>query len=212
MYTPAQFKVSDLPTLHADMQRWNFATLITPDAKDGPQVTHLPLLLDRGRGRFGVLAGHMARANPHWKAFGGSRESLAIFQGPHGYISPRWYVSETAVPTWNYVAVHASGEPRLVEGTEAMVAHLNALIRYHEGTGTESWRPDGLPADTFAALLKGIVCFEMPIARIEGKAKLGQNRSQDDVLGAIRGLQASDGAANRELIEAMESRVSEVSD
>ena len=211
MYTPEQFKVSDLPTLHADMQRWNFATLVTPDAKEGPQVTHVPLLLDSGRGRFGVLAGHMARGNPHWKAFGDSRESLAIFHGPHGYISPRWYVSEIAVPTWNYVAVHAFGETRLVEGTEGMKAHLNALIRHHEGTGAESWRPDGLPADTFAALLKGIVCFEMPIARIEGKAKLGQNRSQDDVLGAIRGLQAEDGAANRELIEVMRSRVSEVS-
>ncbi|MDE0205041.1 MAG: FMN-binding negative transcriptional regulator [Candidatus Tectomicrobia bacterium] len=206
MYTPEQFRVSDLPTLQADMQRWNFATLITPDADEGPQVTHLPLLLDRGRGPFGVLAGHMARANPHWKAFGGSRESLAIFHGPHGYVSPRWYVSEIAVPTWNYVAVHAFGTPRLVEGSEAMVAHLNALIRYHEGTGTDSWRPDGLPPDTFAALLNGIVCFELPIARIEGKAKLGQNRSRGDVLGAIRGLQAADAAANRELIEVMGSR------
>ena len=206
MYTPEQFKVSDLPTLQADMQRWNFATLITPDVDEGLQVSHLPLLLDRGRGRFGVLAGHMAKANPHWKAFSGSRESLAIFHGPHGYISPRWYVSETAVPTWNYVAVHAFGTPRLVEGSEGMKAHLNALIRHHEGTGEESWRSDGLPADTFAALLKGIVCFEMPITRIEGKAKLGQNRSQDDVLGAIRGLQEEDGAANRELIEVMGSR------
>ena len=206
MYTPDQFKVSDLPTLHADMQRWNFATLITSDGHEEPQVTHLPLLLDRDRGRFGVLAGHMAKANPHWKAFSRSGESLAIFHGPHGYISPRWYASEVAVPTWNYVAVHASGTPRLVEGTEAMVAHLNALIRYHEGTGTESWRPDGLPADTFAALLNGIVCFEMTIERIEGKAKLGQNRSRGDVLGAIRGLLEEDGAANRELIEVMGSR------
>ena len=212
MYTPELFKVSDLSTLHADMQRWNFATLITPDADEGPQVTHLPLLLDRDRGPFGVLAGHMARANPHWQGFGRSGESLAIFHGPHGYISPRWYVSEVAVPTWNYVAVHASGTPRLVEGSEGMVAHLHALIRRHEGTATESWRPDRLPADTFAALLKGIVCFEMPIARVEGKAKLGQNRSHDDVLGAIRGLQAEDAAANRELIEVMGSRASTVCD
>ena len=98
MYTPAQFKVSDLPTLHADMERWNFATLITPDADGGPQVTHLPLLLDRDGGHFGVLAGHMAKANPHWRAFSRSVESLAIFHGPHGYISPRWYDSEIAVP------------------------------------------------------------------------------------------------------------------
>ena len=206
MYTPAQFKVSDLPTLHADMERWNFATLITPDADGGPQVTHLPLLLDRDCGRFGVLAGHMAKANPHWRAFSRSVESLAIFHGPHGYISPRWYDSEIAVPTWNYVAVHAFGTPRLVEGTDGMAAHLNALIRHHEGTGTEAWQSDMLPADTFGALLNGIMCFEMRIARIEGKAKLGQNRSRADVLGAIRGLQATDAEANRELIEVTRSR------
>ena len=206
MYTPEQFKVSDLPTLHADMERWNFATLITPDADGGPQVTHLPLLLNRNCGRFGVLAGHMARANPHWRVFSQSRGSLAIFHGPHGYISPRWYDSDIAVPTWNYVAVHAFGTPRLVEGTGGMVAHLNELVRYHEGTGAESWRPDRLPADTYAALLKGIVCFDMRISRIEGKAKLGQNRSRDDVLGTIAGLQATDGAANRELIKVTRSR------
>ena len=212
MYTPEPFKVSNLPTLHADMQRWNFATLLTPDADGWLQVTHLPLLLDRDRGRFGVLAGHMARANPHWRAFSKSLESLAIFHGPHGYISPRWYASDIAVPTWNYVSVHAFGSPRLVEGTEGTVAHLNELIRYHEGTGAESWRPDGLPADTFAALLNGIVCFDMRITRIEGKAKLGQNRSHGDILGVIRGLQATGAAANRELIEVTRSRALSVCD
>ena len=206
MYTPEQFKVSDLPTLHADMERWNFASLITPDADGGPQVTHLPLLLNRNCGRFGVLAGHMARANHHWRVFSQSRGSLAIFHGPHGYISPRWYDSEIAVPTWNYVAVHTFGTPRLVEGTESMVAHLNELIRYHEGTETEAWRADRLPADTFAALLKAIVCFDMRIVRIEGKAKLGQNRSRHDVLGVMRGLQAADAAANRELIQVTRRR------
>ena len=212
MYTPEQFKVSDLPTLHADMERWNFATLITPDADGGPQVTHLPLLLNRNCGRFGVLAGHMARANPHWRVFSQSHGSLAIFHGPHGYISPRWYDSDIAVPTWNYVAVHAFGTPRLVEGTESMVAHLNELIRYHEGTETEVWRADRLPADTFAALLKGIVCFDMRIVRIEGKAKLGQNRSRHDVLGVMRGLQATDAAGNRELIEVTRRRAVDTCD
>lgn len=206
MYTPAQFKVSDLPTLHADMQRWNFATLITPDADKGPQVTHLPLLLDRDRGRFGVLAGHMARANPHWRAFSRSSGSLAIFHGPHGYISPRWYSTDVAVPTWNYAVVHAFGAPRTVGATESMEAHLRQLVLYHEGIGPESWRPDKLPDQTYAGLLKAIVYFEMPILWIEGKAKLGQNRSRDDIMGVIRGLQATNAPENRELIEIMQIR------
>ena len=206
MYTPESFRVSDLPTLHADMERWNFATLITPDAEGGAQVTHLPLLLDRDAGRLGVLSGHMARANAHWRAFRGSHDSLAIFHGPHAYISPRWYSTEVAVPTWNYVVVHAFGRPRLVEGGERMEAHLRQLIRRQEGTGPESWRPDKVPQATYAGLLQGIVCFDMPILRLEGKAKLGQNRSRDDILGLIQGLQASDAAANRELIQMTQSR------
>ena len=209
MYTPENFKVSDLQTLHADMERWNFATLITPDAEGGLQVTHLPLLLKRNAGGLGTLAGHMAKANTHWKAFNATRESLAIFHGPHGYISPRWYQSDQAVPTWNYVVVHAFGRPRLLEGIESMQAHLMQLIQLQEGTGPESWNPEKLSQETYAALLKAIVCFEMPISRIEGKAKLGQNRSRGDIEGLIQGLQSTDRAANHELAEMTQSRVLE---
>lgn len=207
MYTPENFKVSDLQTLHADMERWNFATLVTPDTEGGLQVTHLPLLLKRDAGGLGVLAGHMAKANAHWKAFNDSRESLAIFHGPHAYISPRWYRTDEAVPTWNYVVVHAFGLPRLLHEDEAMEAHLRQLIGYHEGTGPQSWRPDKLSPETFTALMKAIVCFEMPILRLEGKAKLGQNRSRDDIVGAIQGLRATDSAANHELAKMTQSRV-----
>ena len=211
MYTPENFKVSDLQTLHLDMERWNFATLITPDAEGGLQVTHLPLLLKRIAGGLGVLAGHMAKANAHWKAFNADRESLAIFHGPHAYISPRWYHTDQAVPTWNYVVVHAFGLPRLVQGIENMQAHLMQLIQLQEGTGPESWNPEKLSQETYAALLKAIVCFEMPILRIEGKAKLGQNRSRGDIEGLIQGLQGTDRAANHELAEITQSRVLETS-
>ena len=207
MYTPENFKVSDLQTMHADMERWNFATLITPDAEGDLQVTHLPLLLQREAGRLGMLAGHMAKANAHWKAFITPRESLAIFHGPHAYISPRWYRTDEAVPTWNYVVVHAFGMPRVVQESESMEAHLRQLIHFHEGTGPESWRPEKLPRETFAELMKAVVCFEMPISRIEGKAKLGQNRSRRDIVGLIQGLQATDSVANHELTEITQSRV-----
>ena len=209
MYTPDNFRVSDLQTMQADMERWNFATLITPDAEGELQVTHLPLLLRRDAGRLGTLAGHMAKANAHWQAFNAGRETLAIFHGPHAYISPRWYHTDQAVPTWNYVVVHAFGRPRLVQETESMQAHLMQLIRHQEGTGPESWGPEKLSQETFASLLQAIVCFEMPILRIEGKAKLGQNRSPDDIEGLIRGLRAADGATNYELAEITQSRVLE---
>ena len=212
MYTPENFKVSDLQTMHADMERWNFATLITPDTEGDLQVTHLPLLLKRDAGRLGMLAGHMAKANAHWHAFNTTRESLAIFHGPHAYISPRWYSADQAVPTWNYVVVHAFGLPRLVQGTESMQAHLMQLIQLQEGTGSSSWRPEKFSQETYAALLKAIVCFEMPISRIEGKAKLGQNRSRDDIVGLIQGLRATDGAAHHELAEITQSRVPELAE
>ena len=209
MYTPENFKVSDLQTLHLDMERWNFATLITPEAEGGLQVTHLPLLLKRDAGRLGALAGHVAKANPHWEAFNDAQESLAIFHGPHAYISPRWYRTDQAVPTWNYVVVHAFGLPRLVQGSESMQAHLMQLIQLQEGTGPSSWRPEKLSQETYATLLKAIVCFEMPILRIEGKAKLGQNRSRGDIAGLVRGLQGTGSAANYELAEVTQSRVLE---
>ena len=209
MYTPENFKVSDLPTLHGDMERWNFATLITPQPEGGLQVTHLPLLLKHDGGRLGTLAGHVAKANPHWKAFGAGRGSLAIFHGPHAYVSPRWYQTEVAVPTWNYVAVHAHGNPCILQDAESMERHLLQLIRHHEGEGPDSWRPDKLPRETFESLMKAVVCFEMPIARIEGKAKLSQNRPPHDVPGVIQGLQATDRTDTRELAELMLRRVLE---
>ena len=209
MYNPESFKVSDLPTLHANMERWNFATLITPEPEGELQVTHLPLLLKRDSGRLGTLAGHVAKANPHWKAFSPCRESLAIFHGPHAYVSPSWYHNEVAVPTWNYVAVHAFGTPCILEDAERIERHLRQLIRHHEGTGPDSWRPDKLPREIFESLMKAVVCFEIPIAQIEGKAKLSQNRPHRDVPGVIKGLQATDRTDNHELAEMMQRRVLE---
>lgn len=210
MYTPDNFKVTDLPTLQRDMERWNFATLITPQPQGDLQVTHLPLLLNRDNGRLGALAGHMAKTNPQWKAFGASLESLAIFHGPHAYVSPRWYRTEVAVPTWNYAVVHAYGIPRVLHEAESMERHLHQLIRYHEGTAPESWRPDKLPRETFEALIKAVVCFEMPVARIEGKAKLSQNRPAHDVPGVIQGLQATGRTDDRKLADLMRGRVLEI--
>ena len=120
MYIPKSFQVTDPEVLAAFIRAHSFATLVS--AVDGtPFATHLPLLLDQG-----TLLGHVARANPHWQAFDGQREALAIFHGPHAYISPTWYATGPAVPTWNYAAVHVYGAPRLIEG-EALAALVDRL-------------------------------------------------------------------------------------
>src|SRR5262249_44784488 len=117
MYTPRLFAVTDRERLHAFVRQHSFATLVTCD--DGaavPVASHLPFLPDPGRGEHGVLRGHMARANPQWRHFRPGREVLAIFLGPHGYVSSNWYEEPAVmVPTWNYTAVHVYGRPRLVE-------------------------------------------------------------------------------------------------
>src|SRR5215208_2151226 len=116
MYIPSAFRITDLPTLHEFMRRYSFATLIT--GGDEPFVTHLPLLLDSGSGdgQNGTLIGHFAKPNPHWQLDHAAHTSVAIFHGPHAYISPSWYrAGGPAVPTWNYAAVHAWGKLSLIE-------------------------------------------------------------------------------------------------
>src|SRR5437764_62337 len=114
MYIPAAFRETRLEVLHALMREHSFATLIS-QLEGQLFATHLPILLDANRQPYGTLIGHMAKANPHWLAFNPeAAESLVIFQGPHAYISPGWYVAEQAVPTWNYEIVHAYGRPRVL--------------------------------------------------------------------------------------------------
>jgi transcriptional regulator len=145
---------------------------VTP-ADDGPIASHLPFLLDEGREEHGVLLAHVARANPHWRSLA-DRESLAIFQGPHAYVSPRWYTTSLAVPTWNYAAVHAYGRARLLEDPAEVLAYLERLVRHHD----PEWSlPEG---DFIPKLVNGIAAFELPITRLEGKVKLSQNRPEAD--------------------------------
>jgi transcriptional regulator len=153
-------------------------------------ATHLPVLLDETRGPNGTLQGHMARANPHWRAFQPEVESLVIFHGPHAYISPSWYVSEQTVPTWNYTVVHAYGCASLMEDPRHVRELLERTVRTFEGEGPGAWRTARVAESYIINLARGIVAFELPIARLEGKRKLGQNRPAADVSGAASGLRA----------------------
>lgn len=171
VYTPKHFDETDVVRLHALIRAHNFASLICAQHGD-IAVSHLPLLLDAKRG---VLRGHMARANPQWRMFSPDQEVLAIFHGPHHYISPRWYVSHPSVPTWNYAVVHAHGRPHIVDSGVELEALVRDLAEYHETGEAQPWVMD-LPGDYQAKMLAAIVGFEIRITRLEGKFKLSQNR------------------------------------
>ena len=175
MYTPAAFAVTDLPKLHAAIESYSFAVLVSP----GEELiaSHLPLLLDRHGGPYGTLIGHMARANPQWQSAAGRRVT-AIFSGPHAYISPTWYEAENVVPTWNYVAVHAHGTLELVEDRRALTEIVHRTVEVYERSMPRPWAFDS--SGEFAErLLEMIVGFRIEIERIEGKWKLSQNHAAE---------------------------------
>jgi transcriptional regulator len=185
MYRPAEFREDDRGALYALIRAHGFATLVTV-ADGAPFASHLPLLLDEAHG---ALLGHVARANPQWRHFGPG-EAVAIFQGPHGYVSPSWYATAPAVPTWDYVAVHAYGRPRVIEDPAAVRRLLARLVASAESALPAPWSLD-LPEDFLARMVHGIVAFEMPLDRLAGKRKLSQNRSPADRAGVVAGLRAA---------------------
>ena len=201
MYIPPANAVTDPKTLRDFMRRHSFATLIT--VEDGaPFVTHLPLLVEE-RGEQGTLAGHLARANPQWRGFDGHTEALVIFSGPHAYVSPSWYEPDAPnVPTWNYMVAHVYGAPRIVEDEAAVRRHLLALIARFESGRPTPFEPDYDEA-WLKGMMRGVVAFELPIARIEGKFKLSQNRDATDRAHVADALGASDAQDERAVAEAM---------
>ena len=199
MYIPASFSETDAATLYQFMRDNNFATLVT--AAEVITATHLPFMVDA---ESGVLRAHLARANAQWKQFDG-REALVIFQGPHAYISPSWYEAHPSVPTWNYAAVHVYGVPRIADDEAFLRRMLHELVVQHERGRNPEWTMD-LPEDYLQRMMKAVVGFEIQIARIEGKFKLSQNRSEADVDGVIAALSGSATALDRATGALMASR------
>jgi transcriptional regulator len=186
MYVPESFKVDDQAKIEAFLERYDFATIVSSPAS-GIVVTHVPIVLRRTPTGL-VLVGHVARANSHWELMNGGVESLAIFHGPHGYVSPTWYASGPAVPTWNYATVHAYGKPRATHDVTFTQDLLRELVLRYE-KGDDAWRVEDLPPDFRDGLVSAIVAFEMPVHRFETKFKMGQNRSAEDRAGTIAGLE-----------------------
>ncbi len=185
MYIPETFAETDVARLQALMRDYPFATLLT--VSDGePTVSHLPLLLDKSRGEFGVLRGHLARANPQCEHFGG-KPVLVMFHGPHAYISPTWYGDGPAVPTWNYAVVHAHGVAHVLQDDEALDLVHDMVVLYDENADA-AW-PDDDASDRFRhEMITHVVAFEIPIARLEGKYKMSQNRPDADRPGIAAAL------------------------
>jgi transcriptional regulator len=197
MYVPSSFEVSDRGTLESFISRYGFATLITSSSA-GLIASHIPIRLQK-RGDASYLIGHVARANNQWRALDGKAEALAIFHGPHAYVSPTWYATSPAVPTWNYAVVHVYGKPTASEERDLAKTALIDLVAKYEGTRSNPWSTERLAPDLFDKLASAIVAFEMPVERIEGNFKLGQNRSREDRLGMLAGLER-EGTSDAELL------------
>ena len=179
MYLPPIFKELRPDIVQRLMRENGFATLVT-SAEGVPFASHIPVLI-AGDAAAGTLRirGHVARANPHWKQFAEGAPVLAIFSGPHCYVSPSWYAEAENVPTWNYAVVHAYGAAALL-GPEEVRALLKDLVEANESAFEQPWRFDSLPAQLVDGLLHGIVGFEIAVERLEGKLKLSQNRPPEE--------------------------------
>ena len=202
MYLPDPFAVTDKADIDDLLRRVPFGALIT-DGPGGLYASHLPLLHDPAAG---VLAGHLARANPH-RDMGPNGEALVVFQGPHAYVSPSWYPGKSdhgrVVPTWNYEAVHVYGRLIWHDDRDWLLANVAALTDRFEAGQPTPWALADAPADFIERMLNGIVGVELRIVRIEAKRKLSQNRTAEDRQGVVSGLLARAADQDSAVAEAM---------
>ena len=191
MYRPSHFEINDPCELHRIIHAHPLGVLITQH--DGLDANHLPFLFDASQGPLGTLTAHIARANPLCQAPNGS-DVLVIFRGEHGYITPSSYPSKhethKQVPTWNYEVVHAHGKLTLRDDAKFVRGVMGKLTKLHEATETTPWKMSDAPADYLEAMVQAVVGIEITISRIEGKAKLSQNKDVQDQQGAIAALRA----------------------
>ena len=205
MYIPSAFEIKDPDKIGEVISSNSFATLISKDS-ESLFASHLPFLYKPDQGVKGKLISHMAKANRHWQLFHEKEEVLVIFNGPHAYISPNWYVAEVAVPTWNYATVHVYGTPRIMETEAELNDVLNKTVEKHESGLSNPWTPN-LPDEFKAKLHQAIVGFEIEITRIEAKFKLGQNRSKEDREKMLLTLQKSGDPESIRLAKLMEGEL-----
>jgi len=201
MYILNAYRVEEKAELLAFMHQNSFATLVS--IVDGsPFASHLPLtVVDNGEQI--LLRGHFAKANPHWRAHENGGELLTIFHGAHAYISPSQYETQEAVPTWNYIAVHAYGQVRWVEDPDAVIGLLEKTIMTYETAYLNQWRQ--LDEDFKSRMVRGIVAFEIEVTELQGKEKLSQNKTEQERRNIAESLEQSPHESERSLAEHMQS-------
>lgn len=210
MYIPKLFHETNWPAIRQVIEENGFATIVS--CRDGlPTATHAPLRLVEASDGSTKLQGHMSKANQHWQLFVRGQEQgerlLAIFAGPHSYISPRWY-DHVNVPTWNYIAVHVYGKPRIVTEPAELHALMKDLVDRYEGhvEAPSRYTVDGLPPDFLASQIKGIVGFEIAVDEVQASFKLSQNRDQKNYENVIAELRKSDNQESQKVAEIMANR------
>jgi transcriptional regulator len=185
MYIPNTFKMTEITHKHQFIDEFGFGVVIS--SADGLSGTHLPFVLHADEGEQGVLYAHCAKANPHWKDLEG-QNVLVIFTGPHSYISPSWYTTKPAVPTWNYTAVHACGVASLLDPHQTLKAVEQVVEKYEPQLLVQQ---DIVTDQIKHKMLAGIVGFKIALTTLEGQLKLGQNKSKDDQTGVLNALNNS---------------------
>jgi len=208
-YVPPHFEENDVARIQAAIRDYPFGTVVL-NGPDGLIASHVPFLLEPEHGEYGRLVFHVARPNPQWRAVNSETEALAIFLGPHAYVSPSWYPtrheSGKVVPSWNYLAVHAYGPLEVFEDAQDLRELVTRLTAIHELGKPDAWAPAQAPEDYIATQLRGIVGMRMPIRRLYGKWKMSQNRPAADRSGTMQALDGSVRAEDRAVAEIMRSR------
>jgi transcriptional regulator len=194
MYVPKHFAAADEGLLWDLVSEHSFGSLLSIAAGE-PFVSHVPFMFERDAR---LLHCHVARANPQWQHIASSPRVLAIFAGPHGYVSPTWYAEQGGVPTWNYAVVHVHGEAVCIDDPQHKRRHVETLAAKYERGRAKPWVPD-----YDVRRLEGIVGIEIRVTKLEGKLKLSQNRSAADRAGVIAELEASGRADDAALARLM---------
>lgn len=192
MYVSKHHQLNDREAIFTLMASYPLGAWVC-SGKDGLVANHVPFYLDRSKGPYGTLMGHVSRANVVWRELSHATSSVVMFQGPQAYITPGWYPGKVAhgkvVPTWNYAVAHAHGVARAIEDRDWLLDMLNRLTNVHEAGQPVPWRVGDAPADYIDKLLRAIVGIEIPIDRLEGKLKASQDEALQDRVGTVSGLQ-----------------------
>lgn len=190
MYQLPHFREDRLDVQHSLIRAHPLGMIVTA-GPGGLMANPIPFVVDSDGTEYGTLRCHLARANVQWRELATGTECMVVFQGPQDYVTPSWYAMKRetgkVVPTWNYVTVHAWGTPRVIDDNAWLRRQLDDLTNLCEARRAEPWKIDDAPTDFVVAQMKGIVGVEIPIARIEGKWKMSQNRPEADRIGVVEG-------------------------